>query len=247
MSDRLNADDLDPARLDPAHLDALWDFDDPAGSAERFRKELASASPIASAELSTQLARALGLAGRGTDADAVLADIPEIAIVVAIRLALERGRRLNSSGRPEDAVPYFERALELARAEHEDFLAADAAHMLAIAEPARALEHSQTALDIVDATSDERTKRWGISLHNNLGWWYHDAEDYESALNEFELADAAARARGTLDQQQIARWAIARCYRSLGRTAQALAIQEGLLIERPEDEFVLDEIAALRG
>jgi tetratricopeptide (TPR) repeat protein len=234
-------------RLDPARLDALWDFDDPEGSAERFREELASASPIAAAELSTQLARALGLAGRGDDADAVLADIPETAPVVAIRLALERGRRLNSSGRPEHAVPYFERALELARAEDDDFLAVDAAHMLAIAEPVRALEHSQTALDIIAETPDERTKRWDISLHNNLGWWHHDAEEYDSALAEFELADAAARARGTLDQQQLAQWAIARCYRSLGRTEEALAIQERLLVERPDDEFVLEELAELRG
>jgi tetratricopeptide (TPR) repeat protein len=239
-------DRLDPDGLDPARLDALWDFDDPEGSANRFREELVSASPIAAAELSTQLARALGLAGRGGDADAMLADIPEVAPVVAIRLALERGRRLNSSGRPEDAVPYFGHALEVARAEHEDFLAVDAAHMLAIADPIRALEHSQTALDIVAATADERTKRWGISLHNNLGWWYHDAEDYDSALTEFELADAAASARGTLDQQQIAQWAIARCYRSLGRTADALAIQERLLVERPDDEFVHEELASLR-
>jgi tetratricopeptide (TPR) repeat protein len=239
-------DRLDPERLDPARLDALWDFDDPEASAERFREELISASPIASAELSTQLARALGLAGHGDDADAVLADIPEIAPVVAIRLALERGRRLNSSGRPEAAVPHFERALELARTEDEDFLAVDAAHMLAIAEPTQALEHSQTALDVVSATSDERTKRWSISLHNNLGWWHHDAEDYDSALAEFELADAAARARGTLDQQQLAQWAIARCYRSLGRTAEALVIQERLLLERPYDEFVLEELTELR-
>ena len=230
MTDPLDRGRLDPARLDPARLDALWDFDDPEGSAERFREELASASPIASAELSTQRARALGLAGRGAEADAVLAGIPETTPVVAIRLALERGRRLNSSGRPEDAVPYFERALELA-----------------LAEPVRALEHSRAALDVVAATSDERTKRWGISLHNNLGWWHHDAEDYDAALAEFELADAAARARGTVDQQQLAQWAIARCYRSLGRTADALAIQERLLIERPDDEFVLEELAALRG
>jgi len=121
-------------RLDPARLDELWDFADAAASADRFRAEIASAPAIAADELRTQLARALGLGGQGDDADALLGSIASDDLVVRARVALERGRRRNSSGHPEQAIPFFEQALELARSAHDDFLAVDALHMLAIAD-----------------------------------------------------------------------------------------------------------------
>ena len=130
-------------RLDADRLDQLWDFADPVGSAQRFRAELAAGpTPTASAELVTQLARALGLQGGSSEADELLDGVRARAClpVAAVRVALERGRLRNSSGRPADAVPLFARALDLARAAGEDFLAVDAAHMLAIADGANAQE-----------------------------------------------------------------------------------------------------------
>ena len=130
-------------RLDADRLDQLWDFADPGGSAQRFRAELAAGpAPSASAELVTQLARALGLQGRFDQADELLDEVRVEGLlpVVAVRVALERGRVRNSSGRPADAVPMFAQALDLARAADEDFLAVDAAHMLAIADGANAQE-----------------------------------------------------------------------------------------------------------
>jgi Tfp pilus assembly protein PilF len=82
-------------------------------------------------------------------------------------------------------------------------------------------------------------------LANNLGWTLHDAGRFDEALERFEAADAAAKALGTEDQQQLAQWAIARCYRSLGRTSEARAIQEQLAVLRPDDEYVLEELALL--
>lgn len=233
-------------RLDPSRLDELWDFSDPDASAERFRTEIPGASPAAAHELSTQLARALGLAGRFDEAKAVLDAIQSGEPVVRIRLALERGRLANSAGRPAEAVPSFAGALELAEVAGEDFLAVDAAHMLAIADEERAGEWAARGIQLVDASSDLRTKRWAIALHNNLGWLHHDAGLYPEALDEFQRADAAALAHGTSEQQQIAQWAIARCLRSLGRTAEALAIQEQLVLLRPDDEYVREELALLR-
>jgi tetratricopeptide (TPR) repeat protein len=232
-------------RLDPARLDELWDFSEPAATAEKFAA-VAPSGPVAAAELATQRARALGLGGRGDEADALLDSIEPLAPVVAIRIALERGRRRNSSGNPDQAVPYFVEALELAEREGEDFLAIDAAHMLAIADEEHSGEWTARGIQRVDASDDPRAKRWGIALHNNLGWAHHDAELYPEALSEFELADAAARAYGSVDQQQIAQWAIARCLRSLGRIDEALTIQLALAELRPDDEYVREEIALLR-
>jgi hypothetical protein len=64
----------DQDRLDPARLDNLWDFGDPAGSESKMLDLLATLPPdgIAAAELRTQVARALGLQGRFTEADALL-------------------------------------------------------------------------------------------------------------------------------------------------------------------------------
>jgi tetratricopeptide (TPR) repeat protein len=237
-------------RLDPALLDSLWDFSDPAASAERLADAAAHATPSAAAELRTQHARALGLAGDRAGADAVLDAITDQVTdpspVLAIRVALERGRLVNSAGSRPEAVPFFTEALELARAASEDFLAIDAAHMLAIADEERSGEWTAQGIHIVDATTDPRAQRWGIALHNNLAWTHHDAGLFEEALAEFEAADAAARAHGSTEQQEIAQWSIARCLRSLGRRAEALAIQERLLELRPDDEYVHEELAALR-
>lgn len=233
-------------RLDPALLDSLWDFGDPAASAERFADAAASATPTAAAELLTQRARALGLAGDRAAADAVLDAISDPHPIVAIRVALERGRLFNSAGERPEAVPLFTEALELATAAGEHFLAIDAAHMLAIADDERAGQWTARGIQIVDAATDPRAQRWGIALHNNLGWTHHDAGLFDEALAEFEAADAAARTLGSTEQQQIAQWSIARCLRSLGRRDEALAIQERLLELRPDDEYVHEELVALR-
>lgn len=234
-------------RLEGSRLDTLWDFADPAGSADRFRREREGAGLIAAAELATQLARALGLAG---DGDAAAAELDSIAVddpVVAIRIALERGRLLNSSGRQDEALRFFREALETAAERGEDFLAADAAHMLALADPGHSAEWTARGIRVVEGTGDDRTKRWGIALHNNRGWALHDEGRFAEALAEFELADAAAAAHGDEEQKHVAQWAIARCLRSLGRKEEAIEIQERLLLASPRDEHVIEELAALRG
>lgn len=233
-------------RLDPARLDELWDFADPAASAARFEAEIATSGPIAIDELRTQQARAMGLAGEVDAADALLDAIESNDAVVRVRVALERGRLHNSSGRPEQAMPYFAEALESARSAGDDFLALDALHMLAIADEHRSGEWTARGIQVAAASTDPRTRRWLIALHNNLGWTHHDAGLFPEALAEFEAADAAARVHGTVEQQQLAQWCIARALRSLGRTQEALAIQEQLLVLRPDDEYVVEELALLR-
>ncbi|HZI83638.1 MAG TPA: tetratricopeptide repeat protein [Casimicrobiaceae bacterium] len=246
----------DERPLDTAWLDAAWDFDRPAESEARFRRELGSLPEHAAAriELSTQIARAQALDRRFDAAHATLDDVKEDLAGrpprVAVRYLLERGRVFNSSGAPERAVPLFRAALDKARQAHEDFLAIDAAHMLGIAAPAEGrLEWNLQALAMTERTQDARSKRWLASLYNNIGWTYHDRGDYSTALAYFEKALPAWQARGGADKVRIAYWSIARAYRSLGRLDDALAIQERLAREAADagapDGYIYEELGEL--
>jgi tetratricopeptide (TPR) repeat protein len=199
------------SRLDQGELDELWDFSDPAASENAFRAAIDKAAPgsVARNELSTQLARSLGLQSRFDEADAVLDSIDGGSDpVVAVRIALERGRTRNSSGSPAEALALFMTAFELAVTVPDEFLAIDAAHMIAIADPERSAEWTLKALDMVAASTATRTKRWAVALHNNYGWSLFDDARFEQALTEFELAGDAATEYGTEEQRQYTREAI---------------------------------------
>ncbi len=241
--------------LDTAWLDRAWDFARPAESEARFRAELASL-PRGSARLeaATQLVRAQGLqrefAAAHATLDAVERSLPSQPERVAVRYLLERGRVFNSSRQPDKAVPLFEAALDRARAAGEDFLAIDAAHMLGIAAPAKArLKWNLEAVAMTERTSDARARRWLASLYNNIGWMYHERGEYASALAYFEKAVPAWEARGDPRGVHIARWAVARAYRSLGRNDDALAIQRQLAVEgaaaNAPDGYVYEELGEL--
>lgn len=226
-------------------LDGWWTFDDPAAAEAAFRAELADESrdPVERAELSTQLARALVLQERFTDAAAVLAGVEEAGVgkdgveeglgpVVTLRLLLERGRLLNSSDRAVEAVPLFARAARLGAAELAppgeqvrspeqrgiEFLTIDALHMLAIADPDGAPAWTADAVRLASQSTEDRTRRWLVSLHNNLGWHLLDTGRHSEAGVEFERAQHVAAAVGTPQQQVWAAEALEE-WRTLGPTA----------------------------
>jgi hypothetical protein len=195
-------------------LDELWDFEDPAGSEQRFAVEEASESHTDSerAELVTQRARALGLQGRFEDGHALLDSLGDPAdAVVRTRVALETGRLLNSAGRPAEAVPEFEAAARTAEAAGLLFLQIDALHMLAIADQTRSREWAAQAIDLALAAPDDRTRRWLVSLHNNRGWWHFDAGRLNKALDSFQQAREWAERVGSEQQRVWAREAIDEC------------------------------------
>jgi tetratricopeptide (TPR) repeat protein len=210
--------------LDQKSLDLLWNFEDPKLSEQRFRDALADPRYDADerAELSTQLGRAIGLQGRFEEADALLDSIDGDEPTVGVRVLLERGRLLNSSGHAAMAVPLFEQAAELGDHLGEEFLAVDALHMLAIADSAHAELWTRSALEYASTVHDERTKRWMVALHNNLGWTLHSAGRLTEALVEFQLAEQWAERVGTPAQQKYAREAIEECEQALssGQNAQ---------------------------
>ncbi|MGO4691837.1 tetratricopeptide repeat protein [Glaciibacter sp. 2TAF33] len=292
----------DASSISQATLDSLWDFSDPAASAERFRGAADTESrPSVRVELATQRARALGLLGRFDEAEAVLdtalamvggpqGDTTDAASSepassesasgepasvtpasgpaepaqagsgrheqasahpdatrerLLARIALERGRLRVNAERPAEGVPLFTLAARHAAAAGSQFLALDALHMLALADEGQEEEWAADGLDLLDTVTDDRTRRWGVALHNNLAWHLHDSGRPDQAITHFERALAAADAVGTADQRFIGRWALGRCLRTLGRTDEARAIQQVLAEERPDDEFVRAELAAL--
>lgn len=221
-------------------LDALWDFSDPVTSETRFREASARAgSSSDSLVFRTQLARALGLQRRFDEAHAELdavRDASEGATVeVEVRLRLERGRVHNSSGNRDGAISCFVQAMDLGRQTRLDALAVDAAHMLGIAERGEAGERwTRRAIEMAEASSDPKARRWRGSLLNNLGWTRFEAGDATEALRCFQAALEARIETGSPEGVRIARWSVARAQRELGRVVEALEAQRALEREYAE-------------
>lgn len=247
-------------------INRLWDYSQPVETESRMRGLLPQAEgrPGYRAALLTQIARAQGLQRRFEEAHATLdeaeavlptaagegaEELPEQETVVAgIRLLLERGRVYNSSGRPEEARPLFEEALAAARATGEDYHAADAAHMLGIVAPVKEqLTWHEEALAIAEKSDEERARGWLGPLYNNIGWTYHDLGEYEKALRMFQKGLAWREAKGQESEARMARWAVGRALRSLGRVQEAYKMQQALLAEfqrvGEENGYVHEEAA----
>jgi tetratricopeptide (TPR) repeat protein len=211
-------------------LRALWDFGDLDLTEERLRERL-DAEPLdeGRAEVLTQLARVEGLRGRFDEADALLdeaASLEAESLVVRARLDLERGRVRRSGGSPEAALPHFEAAWSTAAAAGEDFIAADAAHMAALAAPDREGFEAWTARGVALAESSPDAAYWAGPLLNNLGWAYLEDGDHAQALDAFERALAARERDGEPAQVEIARYAVGKALRTLGRADEAVPLLE---------------------
>jgi tetratricopeptide (TPR) repeat protein len=171
--------------------------------------------------------------------------------VPRLRLLLERGRVLNSSGDPRQARPLFEEAWDLGRAIPHPDLAVDAAHMIAIvASPEEKQHWNEQALAHAESSGDPDAAEWLGSLYSNMGWDAHDAGDHAEALRLHELCWEWHRARSTGWGERVAKWSVAKQLRFLGRMDEAAALQHELLQEYLRDEpggegFVHEELAEL--
>jgi tetratricopeptide (TPR) repeat protein len=231
-----------------ADLDTLWDFDRPMDSEQRFRAALQEATGDDALVLRTQLARSLGLQRRFEEAAAELAAVAEAGgtdPLVLAYLALEQGRVLRSLGDPHGPTPHFAEALDIALAAGLDQLAADAAHMMSITVHGEdQIGWARRALEIAEASSDPRARRWVAPVTHNLGWTMHDLGRHEEALALWQRALAARLQRGEPEPIRIARWTVARGLRSLGRFDEALAVQRELATEA-SDGYVEEELGEL--
>jgi tetratricopeptide (TPR) repeat protein len=211
-------------------LRPLWDFDDLDASEGRLREQLdAEESDDGRSEVLTQLARVEGLRGDFGRADALADDAAQRAEsdVARARLDLERARIRRSSGDPDAARPLFESAYAAAIEAEQFFMAADAAHMAALVAPGRDGFVEWTNRGIALADTHASASYWLGPLLNNLGWEYYGAGDYALALDAFERA-LAAREREPEKEAAIgiARYAVGKALRALGRTDEAIPLLE---------------------
>jgi tetratricopeptide (TPR) repeat protein len=212
-------------------LRPLWDFDDLDATQQRFQAMLRQ-DGADRAEILTQLARVEGLRGRFEEGERLLRQAETSAgasEAANARIQLERGRLRRSGGDEERARPLFEAAFEIAQEVGEQFLAADAAHMAALVAPDRAGMQfwTQRGIDIAQGSDDREVTYWLGPLLNNLGWEQYEAEEYEPALESFQRAlKARERFPERRGEIEIARYAVGKTLRALGRPEEAAAALE---------------------
>jgi tetratricopeptide (TPR) repeat protein len=225
-------------------LDTSWNYNDVVKS-EAIFKDLLSSKMGDRAEILTQIARAQGLQRKLDEAQATL-DEAEGLIKderVNVRYLLERGRLYNSANQRDKARPLFLEAYNLAKSINADFYTIDAAHMMAIVEPAEQQLHwHEICLELCETTTDECAKQWLGSISNNAAWTYHDLGNYKKALEVFQKALAWQEASGKAESILIAKWSVARTLRSLGEYHEALDIQHKLLQEKQNDGYIYEEL-----
>jgi tetratricopeptide (TPR) repeat protein len=204
----------------------LWNFDDLDVSERRLRTQLENEqSDEGRAEVLTQLARAHGLRDHFDEGDRLLDDAAALAggsLIASIRIRLERGRLRRSSGDVAGALPLFESAYETAIEAGKQFLAADAAHMAALAAPDRQamLAWTEKGMRIAEASSDPQVSYWLGPLLNNLGSAYMESGEYEEALDNFQRAlEVRKRYPDNPKGIQFAKEAVAEALTALGRAA----------------------------
>lgn len=242
-------------------IEKLWNFSDPAATELKFRELLPAAESAGATsyhgELLTQIARTYSLRRMFDKAHETLdvveqMDLDEYPLVEA-RYLLERGRTYNSANEKTRARELFLKAWNHCKLEQLDYLAVDAAHMLAIAEhnPDVQLQWNETAIRYAETAIDPKAMQWLGSLYNNTGWSYHDKGDYAKALKTFEKGLVFR----TVNQHPIktiliAKWCVARANRSLGNIDEALRLQQILKAEYEKHElksdgYVFEELALL--
>ena len=212
-------------------LRALWDFDDLDTTERRLREQLAlETDDSAKAEVLTQLARVEGLRDRFDAGDRLIDDAAGLAgdsAKARARVDLERGRLQRSSGDGEAALPLFESAFAIALEADESFIAVDAAHMAALVapDPTGFIAWTQRGIELAEAHDD--AAYWLGPLLNNLGWQYYEQGEFEQALNAFEQALLAReRDPDNPEAAEIARYAVGKAMRALGRSGEAVPLLE---------------------
>jgi len=231
-------------------LRPLWDFDDLDASEVRLREQLGrEESDAGRAEVLTQLARVQGLRGDYKGCARLLDEAEPLghsSPVANIRLELERGRMFRSSGDPEAALPLFQSAFERALSAGEHYLAGDAAHMVAIAAPDREAMEEWTRRGLDLGEREPEAAYWAGPLLNNLGWHYYEGGDYAAALDAFQRALMVRERdpeRG--NEIEIARYAVGKTLRALGRVEEAAALLERCVASNDDDPYFQEELAEI--
>ena len=211
----------------------LWDFGDLDASEARLREQLErETTDPGRAEVLTQLARVEGLRDRFADGDRLIEQAQGVAgddPAALARIALEQGRLRRSSGDPESARPLFDAAFRTAQDAGQTFIAADSAHMAALVAPDLDgfVEWTDRGVELAEADA-EGSGYWLGPLYNNLGWAYYDTGAFEEAVEAFRRQVVARELDpGPGQALEIARYALGKALRALGRSAEAVPVLEG--------------------
>lgn len=237
----------------------LWDYSKPGETAVLLHSLLEDAKSSENIDylpaLISQIARTHSIRRDFDRAHELLDEVQKLVAgretIGKVFYLLERGRAYNSSGDRASARFVFEEAFRIAEVLGDDYLAVDAAHMLGIAEVLRnQMKWNVIALGIAEASDEPRARQWLGSLYNNMGWTYFEQQEYDEALDLFQKAVDFRREQGQERRVQIARWAVGRTYRALGRYDDALRIQkslekENMVAGQPDDGYVMEELAEL--
>ncbi len=236
-------------------FDTLWDYEHPGLTERKFRELLPAAVDSLDisylAALLTQIARAEAMQRKFQEAqktlDRVEKALPKADQKVSVRYVLERGRVLNLSGKAREAQPRLQEAFNLAMIFKMDLLAIDAARMMAIAEPEKALDWNLKALDLAEKSADVRANRFSGSIQSSLGWNYFEEKQYQEALFMFQKALEYSEQLGDPLKIRTAKWPVAKVLRVIQHTEEALEMQRGLFeeyqAEGKRNGYVYEEIA----
>jgi tetratricopeptide (TPR) repeat protein len=217
VSDVSGEDRLRPL-IDPLDLD---------GTEERFRAALAvETTDVGRAEVLTQLARVELARGRFDAAQSLLDEADALAGesgVARARVLLEGGRVARRTQGDRAALPLLERACEEALAAGQPFIAADAAHVCALA--GDRVFWTARGLDIAERF--EGAAYWKGTLLENLGEWQYERGDYESSLASFRASLEAREQDGRYPAlREYSRFGVGRALRALGRPKEAVPLLE---------------------
>lgn len=87
---------------------------------------------------------------------------------------------------------------------------------------------------------------WAGPLLNNLGWHYYEAGDYAAALDGFQRA-LVVRERDPEQRYEIeiARYAVGKTLRALGRVEEAAALLERCVASNDDDPYFQEELGEI--
>lgn len=231
-------------------MDAIepWDLRDPAASLERFRKIARdAATDVDKAFALTQVARALGLQGDCAEARAILSQADLLLPATGTHRAqywIELGRIEREDGRTVEALSSFQQSFELATEAEDEYLAIDAAHMIAIVAPKETqIERAHFALSLARRASDEKTRRWIGSIANNLGWTYMESGRPLDAVTCFREALSVRLSQKEPTPIRLARYALGSALRGSGEINEAIQVLTEALAMGGSIGFIEEELA----
>jgi hypothetical protein len=100
----------------------------------------------------------------------------------------------------------------------------------------------RAALDLARTSQDGKERALVPTILSKMAWYLHNQGLFDQALPRFEEALLEWSRQGTPGQIQTARWAVARCLRSLGRSTDALEILLDLEAEQSMTGVVAEDV-----